>query len=186
MEMDDYRGYPNLTEAAHLLGVSVATLSRQKLNGIRMGGRDIRLSPTEVLAHADFFKRRPLTEVAGELVERAYKVAPEVADNVVAEVDKVLSARPSLRSGTAIHFLAEARRVLPRRLYAQIARYYQESVNPPTSLGPVPSRPLPSPTVAQPPHKVTVKRQLPDRLSHASPGVNALASAESGVLARKA
>jgi hypothetical protein len=184
--MDDYRGYPNLTEAASLLGVSVATLSRQKLDGIRMGGRDIRLSPTEVLAQADFFKRRPLTEVAGELVERAYKVAPEVADNVLAEVDKVLSARPSLRSGSAIDFLSEARRILPRRLFAQIARYYQESVNPPTSLGPVPPRPSGHQTPSPHLYRTTVKRQMPEQLSQESPRVNVLTSAESGALARKA
>jgi hypothetical protein len=135
--MDDYRAYPNLTEAARLVGVSVATLSRQKLHGVRAGGRDIRLSPTEVMAQADFFKRRPLSQVAGELVQRAHDVAPEVAIHVLDEVDRVLSTRPSLRPRAAVDFLAEARRVLPRRLFAQIARYYQESATPPAALGPV-------------------------------------------------
>jgi hypothetical protein len=134
--MDDYRGYVNLTEAARLVGVSVSTLSRHKGVGVPLGGRDIGIAPREVLQHASFFKRRPVTEVAGELVERAFAIGPEVADAVSAEVDAVLSAQSSRRAAAEPDFLAEARRVLPRRLFAQVARYYQPSGTRPAALGP--------------------------------------------------
>lgn len=134
--MQDLRGYPNLTEAARLLAVSLASLSRQQVDGVPMGGKEIRLPPREVLRLADFFKRRPVSDVAGELVERAFAVDETVGQAVLDEVDAVLSARPSLRPSTGTDFLAEARRVLPRRLYAQVAKYYRASVTPPAGLGP--------------------------------------------------
>jgi hypothetical protein len=142
--MDDYRGYVNQTEAARLIGVSGPTLSRRPVAGVRLGGRDIGISPSEVLRWAEFFKRRPLTEVAGELVERAYRLGPDVAKAVSAEVDEVLSARPSLRPAVETDFLDEARRVLPRRLFAQVARYYRESSAPPAALTPA-EEPAPVP-----------------------------------------
>jgi hypothetical protein len=176
--MDDYRGYVNLTEAAHLIGVSTATLSRQRHVGVPLGGREVGLSPTDVLALADFFKRRPVSEVAGALVERAHKVGPSVADAVNDEVDRVLSAKAPREPSTSIDFLSEARRVLPRRLYAQVARFYRESSQPPTALGPAES-----PRRASTPRSAT---RAPMQLSRTGAReVSARASAESGALAQK-
>jgi len=194
--MDDYRGYVNLTEAARLVGVSVATLSRQKSVGVPLGGRDIGISPREVLRQADFYKRRPLTDVAGELVERAYRIGPDVAEAVTAEVDEVLSARPTLRRADEPDFLSEARRVLPHRLFAQVARYYQESGTPPAALGPV--QDAPANTTDRAARVRTVQRGKAAAIARAKPlGVQALrtfgaldanapASAEPTGLARKA
>ena len=86
-------GYVNLTEAAQLIGVSTTTLSRHRHVGGPLERRDVRLSPTDVLGLADYFKRRPLSEVAGALVERAFKIDGTVCDAVLEEVDRVLSAR---------------------------------------------------------------------------------------------
>jgi hypothetical protein len=132
--MDDYRAYPKLSEAARMLAVSTAALSRRKPEGVRFGGRELRLSPEEVMAQAGYFKRRPLSAVAGDLVRHTHERAPELVDIVDESMGRILAARPRPALLTGDEFLAEAQRVLPRRLYARVERFYRESSSAPPSL----------------------------------------------------
>ena len=89
--VDNYRAYPKLTEAAAMLGVSASTLSRRRLEGIRVGGREQRLRPSEVMAEADYHKRRLPELVANDLVLYARKHAPDDAEVVEIEVRRALA-----------------------------------------------------------------------------------------------
>lgn len=131
--MDDYRAYPNLTEAAEILGISTSTLSRRGLEGIRQGSKEQRLRPDEVLSEAEHHNRRPIPLVASALVRYAFEHAPESAEAVEIEVDRILVARKVSPTMDRETFLTEARRSLPRRLYAQVAGYYRtgETSRPP-------------------------------------------------------
>jgi predicted nucleotidyltransferase len=89
--LDNYLAYPKLTEAAAMLGVSTSTLSRRRLKGIRVGGREQRLRPSEVMAEAAYHKRRPPELVANDLVSYARAHAPHDADVVEVEVRRAMS-----------------------------------------------------------------------------------------------
>ena len=177
--MDNYDAFPNLTQAAAILGISTATLSRRGKGSVRMGGKELRLSPGEVMEEAIFHKRRPLTAVAGELVRFAHTRAPQDVEAVQASVASYLAARPRAQLLDRDTFLAEARRALPRRLFAQVQKFYAESPNPPAALGPAPEDPtLPTP-------ESWIPRPQPTRRRKAR-ATTVRASADTGVLVPKA
>lgn len=138
--MDDYRAYPNVTEAASMLGVSPATLSRRKPATVEFGGRDRRLAPMEVMRHAAHFKRRPLSAVASDLVRHTHRRAPDLVDSVDRQLGQILAARES-KPVVGPEFLVEAQRILPRKLFLQVEKFYVQSDARPAEMGPSPLMP---------------------------------------------
>jgi hypothetical protein len=112
-------GYPSLRTAARLIGVSTSTLSRRPdVDRVRVGRED-RLPPSEVIRLAALYGRRRVSRVAGELVERV--VGTDAQDDIAREVDEALALHAPAPAAPMPHaFLAEARRLLPAPLVAQI------------------------------------------------------------------
>jgi hypothetical protein len=88
-------------------------------------GRGRHYSPTSVLTLAARYRRRTLNEVAGSLMDRTRRLAPESTDAVRAEIEKFFADRPSPAIDRD-RFLDEARRSLPRRLFEQVQRAYAD------------------------------------------------------------
>jgi hypothetical protein len=118
--------WPNLTEAAELVGVSASTLSRQPdLQRIPAGRRDQRVRPREVLRAADLHKKRSLNEVAQELIDYAERSDPRYVESVEEEVEGFFAERTSAAEGTpsrplsssAEAFLQELKGFLPQHVY---------------------------------------------------------------------
>lgn len=112
-------GYPSLRRAAELVGVSASTLSRRHEIERIDAGRETRVPAAEVMRLAAFYRKRRLSRVAAELVE--YAAASDAAETITREVDAALalySCLPVVAAPQA--FLAEARRLLPASLVAQI------------------------------------------------------------------
>ncbi|MGO9321166.1 MAG: hypothetical protein ACLQBY_10255 [Solirubrobacteraceae bacterium] len=118
------RAYPSQREAAELLGVKEARLSRSDFEPIPAGARSKHYPPRVLLEAAAFYRERSLNEVAGDLIAYATQHAPDHADQVRAEVEDFFGSRatPSIDRE---QFLEQARRTLPRRLYTQIKRAYE-------------------------------------------------------------
>jgi hypothetical protein len=119
------RASPSQREAAKLLGISEARLSRSEFEPIPAGARSKHYSPRVLLEAAAFYRERSLNEVAGDLVAYASQHAPEHAEVVREEVEDFFSSRATPPIDPE-RFLEEARRTLPRRLYAQIKRAYED------------------------------------------------------------
>jgi hypothetical protein len=129
--------YPTLTEAARLLGVSASTLSRRDdLVVERMGERDKRVPAGEVMRLAVVYRKRPLGEVAADLIVHTRESSPLHAEHVQEEIERFIEQKePRVLSDGA--FLAEAERALPAELYEQVRRVYQasEGTRPPALVG---------------------------------------------------
>ncbi|HEX8101258.1 MAG TPA: hypothetical protein VF533_01465 [Solirubrobacteraceae bacterium] len=112
-------GYPSLRAAAALIGVNVSTLSRRAdVERVRVGRED-RVPAGEVVRLTSYFGKRRASRVAGELVERAARTDAQA--DIAREVDEALeryTQPPTVRTHQA--FLAEARRLLPGPMVAQI------------------------------------------------------------------
>lgn len=114
-------GYPSLRTAARLVGVSASTLSRRSEVAWVQAGQEKRIPAGEVVRLAALYRRRRLSRVAGELVERAAPQGPEVQEAVGEEVDVALERYSAPRiPQDAEAFLAEAHRRLPKVLAAQV------------------------------------------------------------------
>jgi hypothetical protein len=117
--------YPTLTETARLLNVSASTLSRRgDLVVERMGERDKRVPPGEVMRLAAVYRKRSLGEVAADLIARAREHSPQHAEYVQGEVERCFEqgGSPTVSEG---EFLAEAERALPAELYEHVRRVYR-------------------------------------------------------------
>lgn len=117
--------YPTLSRAAALLAVSPSTLSRREdLEFEAMGERDKRIPGLEVLRLATVFRKRPLQEVAADLVAYAHSHAPassaQIEASLTAHVERLEAQLARERE-----FLAEARRSLPRALYREVEQTYR-------------------------------------------------------------
>jgi hypothetical protein len=115
--------YPTLSEAATMVGVRPATLSRlPDLEYIKAGGRDHRIPAVEVIRLAQHYRRRSIDEVAFDLVAYTQAHAPAVEAAVATEVDEAVAAmyRGTPNPSTEA-FLRDARRYLPNRLFRQVA-----------------------------------------------------------------
>jgi len=118
------RAWPNMTEAAEMIGVHVSTLSRDpQVQTVSAGARDKRLAPTEVLRLTEFHKRRSLNDVAQALISHAATRDPSVAAEVETEVERYFSDRNESTSGKDALF-ADLQRVLPRPLYEKVKAMY--------------------------------------------------------------
>jgi len=95
--------------------VQPSTLSRLDTLDAVERGRERRLRPREVLRLAAYYRKRPLYEVGGRLIQRALCDAPDWLDEVGAEVDAFLDGAPETRDSVLEPgaFLAEAKRALP-------------------------------------------------------------------------
>jgi hypothetical protein len=124
--------YPNLTEAADIVGVSPSTLSRRDdIETLPMGSRDHRLPPEEVLRLVRFYGRRSINEAAAELIEYAQANSPSSADQVEAAVEAFFEQLESPKpSGST--FLAQAKASLPAALYREVEKAYRASEGKPT------------------------------------------------------
>jgi hypothetical protein len=115
--------YPNLTQAAAMLGVKPPVLSRRpKLDFIR-AGREHRIPAAEVLRLTQYFRRRSVDEVAFDLVVYCQAHAPQAEEIVAAEVDETVAAiYRAVPEPSVEQFLRDARRFLPSGLFGQVAR----------------------------------------------------------------
>ena len=116
--------YPTLTQAAEMMGVAPSTLSRRKdLQAIRLGERDRRVLPIEVMRLSDRYKKVSINGVAAELIEYAHRNAPEHQVAIESQVDGYLASRPEPGvSMSANDFMDLARAELPKELAEAIAR----------------------------------------------------------------
>lgn len=113
--------YPSLRSAAKLVGVTAATLSRRKDVERVRAGREQRIPAAEVVRLAGFYRRRPPSRVAAELVERAIRVDPGYEEIIGQEVDRALEPVPVAQTGITLDvFLETAHRLLPVALASQV------------------------------------------------------------------
>src|SRR4051794_6575122 len=86
--IDVLTGYPTLSAAATMLGVSASTLSRREdLKAEPRGERDKVLRAAEVMRLAVVYRRRSLNEVAADLLAYARKHAPSSVELIDEEIE---------------------------------------------------------------------------------------------------
>ncbi len=123
-------GYPNLSEAAAILDVSTSTLSRRKdLSPLPRGERDLVLSAMEVLRLAAIYRKRALTDVAQDLLDRGADGGAE-KQRVETEVEGFFEDR-ELRAEDVEGFVETARRLLPPGLFDAVEKTVRAEVEPP-------------------------------------------------------
>lgn len=128
------RGYPNLSEAARILGVSTATLSRRKdLQREQRGERDQVLAAGEVLRLATIYRKRSLNGVAQDLLDLSGRSGDEEHRGVEERIEQFFEDR-ALNSEDLKAFIATARRVLPQDLYSKVEQTLRESDERPPAL----------------------------------------------------
>lgn len=115
--------YPTLSQAAAMLSVAPSTLSRMPdVAIIAAGARDRRLPAAEVVRLAQHFLRRPIDDIAYDLIEYAREHASRYESAITAEVDEAVAAfyertpAPSLAD-----FLRDAKRYLPEDVFHAVA-----------------------------------------------------------------
>lgn len=114
--------YPPLRLAAKLIGVSASTLSRRADIERIDAGREVRIPAAEVVRLASEYRKRGVSRVAGELVERAAPMGADVQQLVGLEVDEALRHEEPrhLEIPDAASFVAHAHRLLPAALARQV------------------------------------------------------------------
>ena len=116
--------WPNLTQAAKMIGVSPATLSRDPdVNPVEAGRREKKFPPIEVLERAALYKRRSLNEVAQELLDHAQEQRPELASAVENDIEEFFERRP-VQPANKPAFFADLARVLPPALFEEVRTMY--------------------------------------------------------------
>jgi hypothetical protein len=113
--------YPSLRSAAKLIGITAAKLSRRSDVERVQAGREQRIPAAEVVRLAAFYRRRPPSRVAAELMERAISVDPGLKEIIGDEVDAALEQVPVAQVGVSIAaFVEAAQRLLPPVLAEQV------------------------------------------------------------------
>ncbi len=122
MNREATAAWPKQAEAAQLLGVSESTLlrSRLKLPSVPAGGKEKLYPPAAVMAAAVHFLRRPVRQVAADLIALGRQKSPEVAEIVAAEVNSFLAAHARAETESADALLKELEATLPPALYRGI------------------------------------------------------------------
>ncbi|HEU4906671.1 MAG TPA: hypothetical protein VFT19_11245 [Solirubrobacterales bacterium] len=128
-DVDLVAAWPNQHVAAEMLGVSGSTLSRRDdLEFEVAGARTRHYRPAAVLRAAAYYKRRSLNAVAAKLIAHAREHGGEDrAGEVQTEVDAFFAQRPS-EPVDRERILREARRALPRQLYLEVQRAFEQDV----------------------------------------------------------
>ncbi len=121
--------YPNKREAAAMLGVDPASLTRRHDLEIEPMGREQRVRARSVMRLAAYYRKRSLVDVGADLMEYVREHEPEHADAVDHEIEEVVEERRRGKAGEATprgetDFLATAKRILPPSLYAEVKRAY--------------------------------------------------------------
>jgi hypothetical protein len=115
--------WPSLRQAAVLLRVDPATLSRRKV-AAEQYGQERRLAPTLVLELCDrYYRRGDIGELAAALVEHGRSQAHSLdeLESLEADVERYLTAsRSAQRQGADDAWLIEARRRLPKDVYQRV------------------------------------------------------------------
>jgi hypothetical protein len=119
--------WPSLRSAATIVGVNASTLSRRDVPTTQAGSEQ-RVAPVTVMELGDHYRRRPIGEVAAELVDvaRAGARTPDEVEQVEHQVADYLDrtraeARANVRAETAGDaWLAEAKLRLSPELFDQV------------------------------------------------------------------
>ena len=121
------RGLPTLSAAAKMIGVTPGTLSRRNLPFEAAGPKEHRLRPRTVLDEAGLYGRRPLRDVAEDLVAYCQVHAPESVSAVEAEGREVMERyeHPELLGHERL--LATARQQLSPDLFLQLTALVHEA-----------------------------------------------------------
>ena len=114
------QGLPTLSAAAKMIGVTPGTLSRRNLPFEAAGPKEHRLRPRTVLEEAGLYGRRPLRDVAEDLVAYCQDHAPESVGAVEAEVREVMERYEHPERLGHEKLLATARRQLSAELFQQL------------------------------------------------------------------
>jgi hypothetical protein len=126
--IDSLEGYPNLSAAAVMLGVSVSTLSRRDdLTAERRGERDVVLPAGEVLRLAAVYRKRSLNDVAQALLAYVQTTSQTDVSKIEGEIESFFEARAA--RGRHEDFIDTARRLLPAPLVSEIERSLSEGTD---------------------------------------------------------
>jgi hypothetical protein len=116
----DARAWPNLRRAASILKVNPSSLSRRGELLWTAFGSEHRLSPGQVLSLADYYGRRPIREVAFDLLRTAESQADgEIIDAVEWEIEAYFQARDE-PSTDGMPWLAQAQAALPPAAFNEV------------------------------------------------------------------
>lgn len=120
--VDALRGYPTLSAAAKMLGISTSTLSRREdLQTEARGDRDKVVRPAELMRVAVVYRKRSLNEVAADLLAHARKHAPDTVEAIDEEIESFVEQLE--QPNTEVDQLLElAERHLPSKVVAEIRR----------------------------------------------------------------
>ena len=116
---ESLQAFPNIRNAAEILGVSASTLSRrQDLATERRGERDMALPPAEVLRLGAIYRKRSLNDVAQDLLELANAAGADEQRRVEEEIEAYFEA--NMVAAQREELLRLARRLLPVELCEQV------------------------------------------------------------------
>jgi hypothetical protein len=121
---DYVRALPNLSQAAELIDISPAGITRGMealgIEPLMWGRKEKHLEVEDLLRLAAHLQRASVEEVAGGLLELVGDRAPDELSAVSDQVDRFFEALPPRRPVDSAEFLAELREELPKR-YAERA-----------------------------------------------------------------
>lgn len=116
---DYVRALPNLSQAAALIDISPAGITRGidalGIEPLRWGLKEKHLSVADLLRLAVHLRRASVEEVAGGLLEMVEQKSPDHLSTVSAEVDSFFDALPARRAMDSEGFLRELRDELPKK-----------------------------------------------------------------------
>lgn len=120
--VDALRGYPTLSTAAKILGVSASTLSRRDdVQTESRGERDKVVRPAELLRLALVYRKRSLNEVAADLLAHARQHASDTVEGIDEEIESFVEQLEQ-PSAEVVQLLELAERHLPAKVVAEIRR----------------------------------------------------------------
>lgn len=127
-DVDLALAWPTQAAAAQMLGLSASILSRrQDLAFATVGAKGRHYSPAAVLEAGVIYKRRSLNAIAAKLLAYARHNGPQHLESVQGEIESFFAERPAPPVDRE-RFLKEARRALPRRLFREVERAFEEGV----------------------------------------------------------
>ena len=107
-----------------MLRISASTLSRQRLAGVRVGRREIRLPASTLLEAARANNWIPVESLARSLIDYTRGHCPEAAAEVAEQIGDWFADTPDKPALDREAFLTEAARALPAVLFKAILAYY--------------------------------------------------------------
>jgi hypothetical protein len=126
---DYVRALPNLSQAAELIEISPAGITRGMealgIEPLMWGLKEKHLDVGDLLRLAAHLRRASIEEVAGGLLELVGERAPDQLSAVSDQVDRYFDALPPRRPVDGAQFLAELREELPKRHAEQAEAIYR-------------------------------------------------------------